>query len=84
MCGQQAVRGEVDQPDGAAGSAHAQQLVGDALEVMCPHDPGRRGNDAELGVGEWQVIGVGLDPVDRQPSSLRHPAARGEVLGSEI
>jgi len=82
--GQHGARGEIDHPNSSAGAAYAHQLVGDALVVWCPHGPDRGGDDVELGVGEWQVLGISLDPADSQPGSFGHPAPCGEVMGSQI
>ena len=60
----QALRGPVQQPDGAAGTADAHELVGGLLVVGREHRADRGDDDVEGLVLEGQVLGVGLDPRD--------------------
>ena len=76
--------GEGDHPDRAAGTADAQQLVGDRLMVGSEHRPRRGGHDVEFVVVERQCLRVALDPVQLDTERLRFAAAGGEALGRDV
>jgi hypothetical protein len=58
------------QRDLPARSAHAHQLVGCSLVMRCEHHADRGHDDVEVLVGERQVLGVALDPLELQPHRL--------------
>jgi hypothetical protein len=80
----QALRGEVDHPDGASGSADAQQLVGHGLVIRGKDRAGGRGDDVEVAVGEGERLSVRLDPLELDSHGGRFATAGVEVLGRQV
>jgi pimeloyl-ACP methyl ester carboxylesterase len=80
----QALGREVDHPDRAAGTAHAQHLIRDRL-VIRREDRAKRGRDhVELAVAEGKRLCVRFDPVELHPYGAGLPAPCLEVLGREV
>ena len=75
---------QLEQPDGAPGTADAHELVGDRLVVGREHRADRRHDDVEGGVAEGQVLRVGLDPVQPGPcaSARARPASSSSGVRS--
>ena len=76
---------EVGHTDRAARAAHAKHLVRDRLVVGGEHGAERRRDDVERVLVERQRLGVGLDPLERDPAvaASRRPASKFSGVRSE-
>jgi hypothetical protein len=74
----------VEQRDLAAWTADAHELVGCLLVVRSEHHADRRHHDVERCVGERQMLGVGLRPVERESGLVGAGAPGLEQLGGQV
>ena len=79
-----ALGGPAQQPDGAAAPGRALQLAGGRGVVGREHRADRRDHDVEGLVGEREVLGVALDPVELEAGSPRAAPSRLEQLGRQV
>src|SRR4029450_8498112 len=79
-----ALRGPVQQRDGAAWAAHPDELVGRSLVARREHHAHARQHDVELAVAEGKLLRVARDPLQLEPGRLRAAAPGFQQLGRQI
>ena len=80
----QPARRPVDEHDGAARPADADELARDDLAARRELHAEDRGDDVEAIVGERQRLGVALDPLDREAALLGAVARHVEQLVDQV